>query len=220
MNKKIIILVLAFLLINLSPVFAGIIDKSDVYRIEKIGINLLVKNHIDKRIIFGLTTIKDYTIYPVSTDTSIYKDYNLHNNREVTISINEYQKLTSDDEVAAIIAHDIAQGIHSYTGVMNGQLMITKNGAFPFNYWAKKNELDFDRQAVDYLANAGYNPVAIITAYSKVLPDVRGTFWSRHNKADKRMNNIYNYIKTAYPQYLGKNEFTNTIYYKRFISSL
>lgn len=220
MNKKNIILVLAFLLINLSPVFAGIIDKSDVYRIEKIGINLLVKNHIDKRIIFGLTTIKDYTIYPVSTDTSIYKDYNLHNNREVTISINEYQKLTSDDEVAAIIAHDIAQGIHSYTGVMNGQLMITKNGAFPFNYWAKKNELDFDRQAVDYLANAGYNPVAIITAYSKVLPDVRGTFWSRHNKADKRMNNIYNYIKTAYPQYLGKNEFTNTIYYKRFISSL
>ena len=220
MNKKIIILVLAFLLINLSPVFAGIIDKSDVYRIEKIGINLLVKNHIDKRIIFGLTTIKDYTIYPVYTDTSIYKDYNLHNNREVTISVNEYQKLTSDDEVAAIIAHDIAQGIHSYTGVMNGQLMITKNGAFPFNYWAKKNELDFDRQAVDYLANAGYNPVAIITAYSKVLPDVRGTFWSRHNKADKRMNNIYNYIKTAYPQYLGKNEFTNTIYYKRFISSL
>lgn len=201
-------------------VFAAVIEKSDVYRIENIGVNLLVKNKIDKRIIFGLTTMKDYTIYPVSTDSSLYKDYNLHNNREVTISINEYQKLTSDDEVAAIIAHDIAQGIHSYTGIMNGQLMITKNGAFPFNYWAKKNELDFDRQAVDYLVNAGYNPVAIITAYSKVLPDVRGTFWSRHNKADKRMNNIYNYIKTAYPQYLGRNEFTNTVYYKRFISSL
>ena len=220
MNIRFFCFIVFVFLIMVGPVSADVIEKSDVYRVENIGTNLLVKNNIDKRIIFGLTFIKDYTIYPVSTDSSLYKDYNLHNNREVTVSVNEYQKMTSDDEVAAIIAHNIAQGVHSYTGIMNGQLMITKNGAFPFNYWAKKNELTFDRKAVDYMVNAGYNPVALITAYSKILPDVRGSFWSRHNLPDKRMNNIFNYIKQNYPQYLNKNSFTESVYYKRFISDL
>ncbi len=221
MKKRKIILGVTFaILLSVLPGYSDIVEKADAYRVEDIGMNILYKNNIDKRIIFGLTYLKDYTIYPISTDTSLYKDYNLHNNREVTISVNEYQKLTSDDEVAALIAHNIAQGVHSYTGIMNGQLMVTKNGAFPFNYWAKKNELEFDKQAVNYMVNAGYNPVALITAYSKTLPEVRGTFWSRHNKANKRMNIIYNYIRVNYPQYLNSNKFTNSVYFKRFVSAL
>ena len=220
MKKKIILCIAAALLISTTPAFSYLIEKEDVHRIENIGMNLLVKNNINKRITFGFTDLKDFSAFPSSIEPDIYKDYNLHNNREVTIPINIYPKLTSDDEVAAIMAHEIAQGIHSYKGIMNGQIMISKNGTFPLNYWAKKNELQFDRDAVDYLAGAGYNPVALITAYSKTLPEVRGTFFLRHNKAAKRINNIYNYIKTNYPKYLENNRFTSSVYYKRYISNL
>jgi predicted Zn-dependent protease len=129
----------------------------------------------------------------------------------------DYFRLSSDDEVAALIAHDLAQGLHSYTGVLNGQFMFTKNGYFPFNYIAKRNELSFDKQAVDFLVKAGYNPKALETALNKTTGEWRGTFWGRHNKTDKRINAVYEYIKTKYPKYLNSNSFTNSIHYKNAI---
>lgn len=122
--------------------------------------------------------------------------------------------MTSDDEIAGLIAHNIAQGVNSFNGVMNGQFFWTKE---IFN--GKANELKYDKQAVDYMVKAGYNPVAIITAYDKVGAEWRGVFWGRHQKVNTRMNAVYNQIKTNYPKYLGDNAFTKSDNYARFIKA-
>jgi len=112
------------------------------------------------------------------------------------------------------MAHNIAQGINSYRGVWKGQFFFVKEG-----FKSKSNELKYDKAAVDYLVKAGYNPVAIITAYDKTLAEWRGAVFKRHNLANKRMLTVYNYIKSEYPQYLNDNSFTKSANYIRFINA-
>lgn len=209
--KKNLVIGLLVLLMSASNVFAGTF-KEDVQKINNIGFKLLNDNSISQRLVFDLKNIPNQGPLPFWMDYSRYADYNLHNNRVVTVYIDDFCKMTSDDEVAALLAHNIAQGVHSYKGILNGQIFFTKDGSF----WAKPNELNYDKQAVDYLVKSGYNPVAIITAYEKVLPEWRGTLFKRHNMANKRMLTVYRYIDSHYPQYLNNNEYTQSSNFIRF----
>lgn len=179
---------------------AELLNKSDYARLEKIGNRLITANQINKRFTFNFTSIGQQGAYPIIFDTSYSNDMNLHNNRTVSMYFADYLRLSSDDEVAALIAHDLAQGLHSYTGVLNGQFMFTKNGCFPFNYIAKRNELNFDKQAIDFLVKAGYNPKALETALNKTTGEWRGTFWGRHNKTSVRVKKVNRYIDNKYSQ--------------------
>ena len=208
---------IAFFALTQLSVNADLIEKSDFVRIDNIGMNLIKSNNINKRFVFNFTNIGQQGAYPALIDTSYSNDLNLHNNRTISVYIADYAKSTSNDEVAALIAHDLAQGVHSYTGVLNGQFMFTKNGVCPFNYIAKKNEMNFDKTSVDYLVKAGYNPVAIITMLDKTGAEWRGTFCGRHNKTNKRIQAVYEYIKARYPQYLKSNSFTTSAHYKNVI---
>lgn len=200
MKKFALIFGLFLVLGNVLPANAEMmIYKNDYERLVTIGEKLLTANNIDKRLMFGFSSIGNFGVFPILMDTSRTHDYNLHNNRIVTIYTGDFAKAITDDEVAALIAPEIAQGVHSYTGILNGQLFFTKNG---IGFIAKKNELEFDRQAVDYLVSAGYNPTALINIYNKILPDWRGTFWGRHNKAEKRIKEIKKYISKKYPEYI------------------
>ena len=181
---------------------AELLNKSDYVRLEKIGNHLITANQINKRFTFNFTSVGQQGAYPVLLDTSYINDLNLHNNRIISINFSDYLRLSSDDEVAALIAHDLAQGIHSYTGILNGQLMLTKNGRFPFNYIAKRNELKFDKQAIDFLVKAGYNPKALETALNKTTGEWRCTFFSRHNKTSVRVKKVNRYIDNKYSQKL------------------
>ena len=189
---------------------------NDIQRLDTIGTKILEKNGIKERLTFDFSPLPNQGVFPKSLDFSKYKDINLHNNRIVTIYKNDYKKMISDDEVAALLAHNIAQGVHTYKGLFKGQLFFPKDG---FIVCAKLNEISYDKKAVNYLVNAGYNPVAIITAYDKVLPEWRGSFWQRHRLANKRMLTVYNEIKTKYPQYLIDNQYVNSFNYKRFLSN-
>ena len=211
-------MVVALVLGLILPANADLLEKADYIKIDNIGMNLIQSNNIDKRFTFNFTGIGQQGAYSVLLDTSYSNDLNLHNNRTISVYFSDYAKMTSNDEIAALIAHDIAQGVHSYTGVLNGQFMFTKNGACPFNYIAKKNEMEFDKTSVDYLVKAGYNPVAIITMLDKTGAEWRGTFWGRHNKTEKRINAVYEYIKIKYPKYLNSNNFTNSVHYKNVIN--
>lgn len=203
MKKIVLGLSLLLALGNILPANAdALLNKSDYTRLLNVGNKILKTNNIDKKILFNFTSVGNYGVMPIAIDTSHSHDYNLHNNRVVNVYLGDYFKLNSDEELAALLAPEIAQGVHSYTGLLNGQFFFTKNGACPFNAIAKRNELKFDKQAVDYLVSAGYNPTTLITVYERLLPEWRGTFWGRHNKAEKRINNIKKYINEKYPQYL------------------
>lgn len=179
---------------------AELLNQSDYLRLQKIGNRLISANNINKRFTFNFTSVGQQGAYPIIFDTSYSNDMNLHNNRTISIYFADYLRLSSDDEVAALIAHDLAQGVHSYTGVLNGQFMFTKNGYFPFNYLAKRNELNFDKQAIDYLVKAGYNPKALESALNKTTGEWRGTFWGRHNKTCVRVKKVNRYIDNKYSQ--------------------
>ncbi len=183
------------------PANADLLERSDFQKINNIGNKLIQENNINKRFTFNFTGVGAQGVFPILLDTSYSNDMNLHNNRTVSVYVADYERCT-DDEIAGLIAHDLAQGVHSYSGVLNGQLMFTKNGGFPFNGIAKSNELRFDKKAVDYMVNAGYNPTALTSALNKTTGEWRGTFWGRHNKTAKRVKTINTYIRAKYPQYL------------------
>ena len=193
------LLVLSMLGIQLQA-NADFINKSDYTRLMNIGNKLIQANNINHRYTFNFTSVGQQGAFPILLDTSFNNDMNLHNNRTVSIYFADYLRLSTDDELAGLIAHELAQGEHSYTGVLNGQFMFTKNGYFPFNYLAKQNELSFDKKAVDYLVKAGYKPKALETALNKTTGEWRGTFWGRHNKTDKRVKSIDKYIQSKYPE--------------------
>ena len=188
---KKMLLSLALLSAMVTPVFA--MTQQDVtasQRVHRIGTKIAKANNLQHRYIYDILGSFQEDALPVVFDYSTAHDLNLHNNRRVYITANDYLKMVSDDEIAAILAHNLAQGEHSYTGVLDGQFFFTKNGRFPFNYFAKKNELEFDKTAVTYMKKAGYNPNALITAYEKTLPEWRCTFFGRHNKTAKRIDVI------------------------------
>ena len=197
--KKFLVSILFLFLLNIGlQSNAELLNKSDYIRIQNIGNKLIQANNIKHRFTFNFTSIGQQGAYPILLDTSFSNDMNLHNNRCISLYFADYLRLSSDDEVAALIAHDLAQGEHSYTGILNGQLMFTKNGFFPFNYFAKRNEMRFDKTAVNYLVNAGYDPKAFISALNKTTGEWRGTFWGRHNKTQKRVKSINKYIESKY----------------------
>lgn len=195
--KKLLCLLFGFIALGcFSQANAELLTKNDYAKLLNVGNKILKANNIDKRLTFNFTAIGHQGCCPAYADTSRVNDYNLHNNRIVNIYVADYFRIKTEDELAAILSHNIAQGVHSYTGVLNGQLFFTKNGLL---YLAKRNELQFDKTAVDYMVNAGYNPYAIVTAYEKILPEWRGTFWLRHNKAEKRITTVKKYIEENYP---------------------
>ncbi len=179
---------------------ADFINKSDYTRLMNVGSKLIKANNIKHRYTFNFTSVGQQGAYPIIFDTSFSNDMNLHNNRTISIYFADYLRLSTDDELAGIVAHELAQGEHSYTGVLNGQFMFTKNGYFPLNFLAKNNELKFDKKAVDYLVQAGYDPKAFETALNKTAGEWRGTFWGRHNKTDKRVKTVDKYIQNKYPE--------------------
>ena len=196
--KKILVSILFLFLLNIGlQANAEPLNKSDYMRIQDIGNKLIQANKIKHRFTFNFTSIGQQGVTPI-IDTSYTNDLNLHNNRCISLYFADYLRLSSDDEVAALMAHDLAQGEHSYTGILNGQLMFTKNGFFPFNYFAKRNEMRFDKTAVNYLVNAGYDPKAFASALNKTTGEWRGTFWLRHNKTQKRVKAINKYIENKY----------------------
>lgn len=175
-----------------EPVF-----QNDFTRLDNIGIRLIKSNGIKHRFTFNFTGIPNFGMYPVLMDSAYATDINLHNNREIKININDYARMTSDDEVAALVARYLAQGENSYTGLFHGQFFWSKEV-----FSGKSNELKYDKKAVDYLVNAGYNPVAILTAYNKTLPEWRGDLLTRRNKASVRLKTVKDYILEKHPKYL------------------
>lgn len=133
MKKVLMSVLLLFSLLGVNlQANADYINHTDYLRIQNIGNKLLQSNGIKHRYTFNFTSIGQQGAYPL-IDTSFSNDMNLHNNRTVSMYYADYLRLSTDDEIASLIAHDLAQGEHSYTGVLNGQFMFTKNGCFPFN---------------------------------------------------------------------------------------
>ena len=192
-----------FFLIN-GPAFAMLEQQNAIQtRIDSVGVKLLNNNRIQKRIIF---TYDDKTKQKVlSTDKALTK-------RQIIVYDGLYQYVQSDDELAAMLARQIALAVKSYNGMWGGWIDSAQVALS-----SKKFEIVADKRAVDYMVKAGYNPLALIVFINKTSPQKRSDLIGRHNLTSKRLARIYEYINFKYPKYLTNNEYIENEYYQNFL---
>ena len=203
--KKYIFGILFAMLINI-PAFAQWDVKTTAElqtRMNEVGFNLLNSSRIEHRLTF-LAINRVYTRDKWSDVSSI--------NRTVWVKPCIIPFIDSDDELAAILSHQISHGVDTYEGALRGYVSI-------LNYWVAPNKYDVkaDKRSVDYMVNAGYNPLAIIVILNKIGQQYRYDVWSNHSLISRRMMKIYEYIYMKYPAILADNEYKNNIYYQNFL---
>ena len=172
-------------------------------KINDIGTNLLNSNKINKRIVFT---------YDANTKNKIVKEYNLLSKRQIIVFSEGYKSTENDDEIAVILAREISRAIKSYDGMWGGRI-----DAIQVALGSKKFEIVADKRAVDYMINAGYDPLAVITYISKTCPQKRNTIFSRTNSVSKRLAIIYEYITYKYPEYLNNSKYLEIKHYQNFL---
>ena len=198
-------LLLLSLIILTSPVFAWDVKTTDELqtRMNSVGFKILNANRIEKRFTF-MAINRVYTRDFWSDVSSV--------NRIVWIKPVIIPYIDSDDELAAVLSHSLAHGVDTYDGVLRGYISI-------LNYWVAPNKYDLkaDKLAVDYMVNADYNPLALITILNKIGKQYRYDIFSNHTLVSRRMMLIYEYIYTKYPSILVENEYKDNVYYQNFL---
>ena len=206
MRKNLLLSFVVFILLSIiQPAFAWDVKTPDdlQIRMNSVGFRILNSNRIEKRFIFmaiNRTYTRDFW-----TDVSSV-------NRTVWVKPVVIPYIDNDDELAAILSHSIAHGVDSYEGVFRGYSSI-------LNYWVAPNKYDLkaDKAAVDYMVNADYNPLALITILNKIGKQYRYDILSNHTLVSRRMMLIYEYIYTKYPHILVENAYKDNLYYQNFL---
>ena len=203
---------LAIFLLMFTPMACEAVQEKDLNleeinavqtRIDNVGTNILNHNKITRRIVF--TYDKRTKKKKLTTDKALTK-------RQIIIYDGLYNSVQTDDELAALISREISTVIKSYDGVWGGTI-----DSVQVALSSKKFETAADKRAVDFMVNAGYNPLALIVYINKTCPQKRFDKFSRHNLTSKRLARIYEYITYKYPQYLENNKYINNKYYQNFL---
>ena len=202
--KKIVLVL--FLLSGLS-VFADdnvlIEEQSIQSRINNCAMKILNANKISRPVVFVYNDADKKT--KLNLDTTLTK-------RQVVVYKYAYKHIEDENELAAFLSRRISIALRSFDGVFGGFLRSLQVSAAP-----KKFEIVADKRAVDFMVNAGYNPVALITYIQKTSPQRRFDAISNHNLTSKRLAVIYEYIYVKYPYYLKNNEYIDNENYQNFL---
>lgn len=221
--KKVLLFFITFLLLTLSCFAETDLDSgkfitidfdkyvNDKYqkKIMEIGFRILNANKIEKRVVFIFDKDSDVNAYASPLD------------RSVTMLKGIFPYLHDDNEIAAIISHEIGHQLDYYGG---GSLRILAMHFFPFN--TRRYEKKADLAGIDLMVKAGYNPVAMITAMNKIggqnhwlwiFPYQYGIFFATHPLTSKRLAYMYEYIYEKYPAFLVENDYKENIYYQNFL---
>ncbi len=206
MRKNFFISLVIFILISvIQPVFAWDVKTTAELqtRMNTVGFRILNANRIEQR--FTFMAINRVYTRDFWTDVSSV-------NRIVWVKPVVIPYIDSNDELAAILSHSIAHGVDTYEGALRGYVSI-------LNYWVAPNKYDLkaDKMAVDYMVNADYNPLALITILNKIGKQYRYDIFSNHTLVSRRMMLIYEYIYTKYPHILVDNEYKDNLYYQNFL---
>ena len=74
---------------------------------------------------------------------------------------------------------------------------------------SRGEETKSDLASIDYMVNAGYNPLASISMLNKISGNYFD-FFSDHPSGEKRIKKAYKYIQTNYPEYINKGYSTTS----------
>ena len=172
-------------------------DAPNQQRVMKIGYRVLNANQIENRMTFLYSNknVVNAAAYATSKTIVIYKGL--------------LPFIDDDNEIAAIICHEVAHGLDYFAGYWRRVAM---------DFLPKKYERKADLKGVDLMVNAGYNPVAMIVVLNKICDEPSyfengGT----HPAGSERLAAVYEYIYAKYPAYLADNDYKNNLYYQNFL---
>lgn len=186
MKKFLFLFVMIFFAI---PAFSMDIDLTKVGRqqkyINEIGFRILNANKIEQR-----------TNFYYEPNRKTVNAFSRFTDRQITVTQGIMAYIDSDDEMAALLSHEISHSVDSYNGLFKGYFYMFKYGFAP-----RKYESSADKKAVDYMVKAGYNPVAVIVLYNKLMAQTRYEYYLSHPLTSRRMAVVYEYIYRKYPAY-------------------
>lgn len=152
-------------------------------------------------------------------------------NKEIYVYSGMFNVATTDEELAAIMAHEMGHILNGHNAKQSILNSVIKSVASSVNTettaqavsvaaaqelstsnLSRKDEYEADITAVDLLHNAGYNPLSLISVLNKVCGNYIDVI-SSHPTGEKRLQNAYDYIDYNYPQWTKKGY--NTDSYKK-----
>ncbi len=204
MYLRFFIIIALFLSVGLISFGADVPLACDVDVMQKklleTGFRLLNSNDIQKHVFF---------YYDISDKIQVQQYFYT---KKIVFYQGAIKFIENDDEFAALIARELAYSMDMRFGIFRRTSM---------SYNPRKYELKADRRAVDYLVNAGYNPVGLITVYNKLLaePSAFGESFFVKHKGSERIMSIYDYIYQKYPYFIAHNEYLRTPVYQNFLKT-
>lgn len=206
--------------IVLGLIFIGLQASADVFEIEtigdmkhfwdslgkreqkvvEVGAKILNANKIDKRI--AIQTVRENKI--VNAEACPL-------NKTVYIYYGLIPYIDNDDELAAILSHEMAHTLDQYGGFFKWMDMWLNS---------KSYETKADLVGLDLMVKAGYNPIAAICVANKWMGERYWDGWllATHPKTSKRLLDMYKYIYVKYPWAL-QTDMVHDVNYENFTYS-
>ncbi len=222
MKRLLSLLLTGFFLIVSQPVNAQQTStnwnsETNLQRVNKIGQKLLTDNKLPTQITFKVSEKEDINAY-ANIDKEIYVYTGL------------LKFVENDDELAAVIAHEISHIANSHcqrqtiiatafstipSKIKNPVVSQTVNttGQLSLLKLSRNDEFEADLTGADLMVGAGYNPLGMISVLNKICGNYFD-FIQDHPSGDKRTTKVYDYLSYNYPTTLKKG--FNTQSYKSF----
>jgi len=220
--KKILTILVAFFMGATASFAATNWDSAAaVNRVNTIGKKLMTASKLPQGITFKVSE-EDHVNAYANIDKEVY----------VYKGLLEF--VANDQELAAVIAHEIGhiinahcakQGIINYGADIAASTAATKlsSGAstalstgkeLAMLKMSRTDEYDADLTGIDLMVKAGYDPRAMISVLNKICENSVDVF-STHPSGINRLMNIYDYLAYAYPAKVasayGTDSYTNAI---------
>lgn len=187
-------------------------------KLYQVGNRILRANSIQRKVVFKYSNDKEVNAY---ADGAV---------DVVTVEKGLLRYIENDDELAAILSHEIAHLINKdyrkavwkkvAIGLTCMPLIVVdvaagnkkpiyttsaiKSATLATNRSNQGIELTADTTGIDLMVKAGYTPLAMTSVVEKISSDGSyvGLYFSTHPKGTVRIKTIENYISANYPEYL------------------
>lgn len=214
--KKFVLAIVFTLICNIAVFAEDWNSTAALNRVNTIGTKIIKANGIGQAITFKVSDQADINAYA-------------NINKEVYVYKGLLQYVTDDQELAAVISHELGHILNGHCakqGVLNTGVNILANATarvtgttvaavgqqLASSKISRKDEFEADITGVDLMTKAGYNPLAMISVLNKICGNYIDIFQS-HPSGEKRLLNIYNYVEYNYPAKL-KTGFNSDSYQK------
>ena len=207
--------------VQIKPYYDNWSSNEAFNKINRIGTKLVLANGIEEDIVFVVTD-KD----EVNASTNIHDRISIYSGLlkyvetedELAFVIGHEMGHVTKNHVKKSLARRVVTGITGATGTVLSVLGLIKDsssltkagailagttvvGGVANKKFSRNQEIKADRESIDYMVKAGYNPLATISILNKISGNYFD-FFSSHPSGEKRIKKAYEYIEDEYPQYI------------------